>query len=188
MFERLREALDALLDGATPPGEPRSAMGMMEEAVVEAKAAIMEMREQLEDATTRLAKEEAALADAERRGKLAAGIDDAETVKIAEEFADKHREKAGVLRRKRAAIEAELALATREFESMKAQLKRVRQQGLGSEAAARVDAAWRDVESIGGSRPRVDPQADVLKSQMDRAAREALADQQLEELKKKMGR
>src|SRR3989449_5504898 len=41
-------------------------------------------------------------------------------------------------------------------------------------------------QAAGGRRPGVDPADELLKSQLDRAAREAAADRQLRELKKKM--
>src|SRR5207247_139060 len=65
------------------------------------------------------------LADAERRGRLAAEIQDQETVAVAGRFAAKHRERVGVLERKLAALNDELALYERELADMQAQLARV---------------------------------------------------------------
>ena len=57
-----------------------------------------------------------------------------------------------------------------------------------TEAARKVESAWRDLEAAGISRPETDVEGERLRRSMDRAAREAKADEQLEELKKKMGK
>jgi len=126
------------------------------------------------------------LADAERRGRLAAEIQDAETAEIAQRFAAKHRERVGVLEKKLAALREELGLYERELGDMQAQLGRAERERPQTEAERSAERAWRNLQAAGGARPGVDPQEELLKSQMDRAAREAAADRQLEELKKKM--
>ncbi len=188
MFESLRDAIESMLDAATPPADARGAAGRMQEAVVDAKTALVEMREQLADTERRLGRERQRLEDAERRGKMAEGIDDAETTRIAEEYATKHREKAAVLTRKLEAQQAELALAEREFAVMREEFKKVRTRAAGGEISDRVESAWRDIESAGGTRPGLDLKDELLRHQMDAAAREAAADEQLRQLKKKMGR
>ncbi len=57
-----------------------------------------------------------------------------------------------------------------------------------TQASRRVEAAWRDLEAAGISRSGADEETRRLKREMERAAREAKADQQLDELKKKMGK
>ncbi len=185
MFERLREALDAILDAAVSEGD---AAGLMHEAVVEARASLDEMREQITRTEQRLNREREQLRDAERRGKLAEGIEDRETVEVAKRFAAKHSEHVSVLERKLAAQRAEAELAREEFSQMREQLKQVRQKTLGADAAARVEAAWRDIERAGGVRPDRDLEQDLLRSQLGAATKEARADEQLRQLKKKMGR
>ena len=44
MFERLRDAVRAALDAATPPGDLRDRARQMREAVVEARVAVQELR------------------------------------------------------------------------------------------------------------------------------------------------
>ena len=188
MFEGLRSAIDALLDSATPEGAARDAAGRMHEAVVEARAALDEMGTQIAKTERRLERERQQLEDAERRGKLAEGIKDWETAEIAEQFAAKHRERADILQRKLEAQRAEMRLGERELSQMREQLKAVRQDVLGTDAAAQVESAWRDIEAAGGVRPDLDVKDELLRSQMDAAAKEARADQQLRQLKKKMGR
>lgn len=139
-------------------------------AAVEGRAALSKLRDLLHDSEAQLAGERRQLVDAERRGALAFGIEDAETHRLAEEFAGKHRERVSVLERKVEAQQAEIALLEREVDTVVRQLKTA---GLG------VD-------------PVPDPGPDVnderLRGEIDRAGREAAADQMLEHLKKKMGR
>jgi hypothetical protein len=187
VFERLRDALRAALDAATPPGNLRDLARQMREAVVDAKVAVEEMRGAVTRTDAELAAERQRLADAERRGRLAAEIQDHETVQVAERFAAKHRERAGVLERKLAAQREELALAERELTEMQGQLKTA---DLGAAppvgGASSTEQAWRDLQAAGGARPDVDLQQELLKHDIDRVARERAADEQLDLLKKKI--
>ena len=65
MFERLRDALRAALDAATPPGDLRDLTRQMREAVVEAKVAVMETRDTVARTERDLAQERQRLADAD---------------------------------------------------------------------------------------------------------------------------
>ena len=186
MFERLRDAFRAALDAATPPGDLRDLARQMREAVIEAKVAVQEMREALGRTERELVLERQRLADAERRGRLAGEIQDQETAAVAERFAVKHRERVAILERKLAAQQDELALAQRDLEDMHAQLQSAERDRPAAEASRSTEAAWRDLQSAGGTRPGMDLQDELLKSELDRAQREAVAQRQLEELKKKM--
>lgn len=186
MFERLREALRAALDAATPPADLRELARGMHEAVVDAKVAVRGMREALARTEQELALERQALADAERRGRLAAEIQDQETVEVAGRFVAKHGERAGVLERKVAAQREELALAERELVEMEEQLRRAVHGRPGVEGQRATDQAWRDLQAAGGARPGTDLHDELLRSELDHAARDAAAQRQLEELKKKI--
>ena len=186
MFERLRDALRAALDAATPPGDLRDLARQMREAVVEAKLAVGETREAVARTDRDLTQERQRLADAERRGRLASEIQDQETVDVARRFAAKHRERTDVLEKKLAALKDELALYERELGDMQGQLVRAERDRPLTEAERSAERAWRDLQAAGGARPGTDPEGELLKSQLDRAAREAAADRQLRELKKKM--
>src|SRR5207253_8913642 len=83
VFERVRDALRAALDAATPPGDLRDLARQMQEAVVEAKVAVVETRDAVARTERELAQERQRLADAERRGRLASEIQDGETVAVA---------------------------------------------------------------------------------------------------------
>lgn len=186
MFDRLRDALRAALAAATPPGDLRELARQMREAVVDAKVAVQEMRAALVRTEAEVGAERQRLADAERRGRLAAEIQDQETVQVADRFAGRHRERVGVLERKLAAQMEELALAERDLVEMRAQLKSA--DGPGTAADASSERAWREVQGAGGARPGVDLQDELLKADMDRVARERAADEQLDLLKKKLGK
>jgi|SRR5437660_4097796 len=186
MFERLRDALRAALDAATPPGDLRDLTRLMGEAVVDAKVAVDELRHALVRTEAELGAERQRLADAERRGRLATEIQDGETAEIAARFAAKHRERGGVLEHKLAAQREELALAERELAEMQAQLRAADPGRAATSAGRSAEQAWRDLQAAGGERPGVDLRDELLKSEMDRAAREATAEQQLREMKKKL--
>ncbi len=186
MFERLRDAFRAALDAAAPPGDLRELARQMREAVTAARVGVEEIRVAVARTDAELTVERQRLGDAERRGRLAGEIQDGETVAVAERFAAKHRERVGVLERKLAAQREELALAERELAEMQAQLKTAERSRPAVEAERSTERAWRDVQAAGGARPGMDLQDELLKSEMDRAAREAAAQKQLDELKKKM--
>lgn len=182
MFERLRAAINAALDAATPPPDLRQLAGQMQQAVIDLRAAVVKMRQDYLATQQQLQAERQARDDSDRRGKLAADIKDQETVSVAEKFVAKHNERIGVLEQKLAAQTAELGLAERELADMTAQLKRVATE------RPQAAAAWRDIEAAGGTRPETDMRDELLKGQMDRVAREKEAEDQLQALKKKMGK
>lgn len=192
MFERLRDAVRAALEAATPPGNLRELARQMREAVVDAKVAVQEMRAALARTEIELKVEAQRLSDAERRGRLAGEIQDQETVEVAERFAARHRERVAVLERKLSAQREELNLAERDLAEMQGQLKSAERGGPaapgGSGPMSSTERAWRDLQAAGGARPGVDLQDDLLKADMDRAALEQAADEQLDLLKQKLGK
>jgi hypothetical protein len=188
MFERLRAAMEAALASATSPPDLREMAGQMQEAVIEAKAGVLAMREALETSARELDHERQEIATAARRRDLAAGIQDAETVEVAERYLAKHQERHTVLERKVAAQREELALAERDLAEMRTQLDEVTKRRAVKESDRSRDAAWASLGSAGMDRPEVDLEQEHLRSQMDRAAREAAADEALDALKKKMGK
>src|SRR5207247_4036902 len=147
VFERLRDALRAALDAATPPGDLRDLARQMREAVVWAKVAVRERGQGVVRTEAELAAERQRLADAERRGRLAAEIQDRETVEVAARFAAKHRERLGVLERKLAAQRDELGLTQRELTEMQAQLARAERDRPLTEAERSAERAWRGLEA-----------------------------------------
>src|SRR5438093_5004091 len=114
----------------------------MREAVVDAKVAVAEIQEAMTRTERELGLERQRLADAERRGRLAAEIQDQETVTVAERFAAKHRERLGVLERKLVAQREELALAQRELDEMRAQLKTAERDRPAMQGDSSTEQAW----------------------------------------------
>lgn len=188
MFKRLRDALEAALAAATPPPDLYDLAGQMREALIEARAGLGQMR----DALAASEREQQALAreieTAERRRALAAGIEDAETVEVAERYLARHRERAAVLEKKVAAQREEIALAERDAGEMAAQLEEVTKRRGNIQGERSAQAAWSALGQAGVDRPELDAEQEALKVKMDRAAREADADAKLEELKRRMGR
>ncbi|GBD31436.1 MAG: hypothetical protein KatS3mg081_1146 [Gemmatimonadales bacterium] len=141
----------------------------MRSAVLEARAAVRRLEQEVGSTEAALAAEREQLLAAERRGRLAEGIGDRETVEVARRFAAKHSERVALLERKLRVQREELTLLQRELSEMVEELGRAEQR-----AGAGGDAASEDEE--------------LLRYRMERAAREALAQEQLEALKRRMGR
>jgi hypothetical protein len=186
MFEQLKQHMRELLDRATSPADRRTMVAMMRDAVVEAKVAVREMREQLEETRRRLAAERHELDTVRRRARLAAQIEDAQTLQIAREYERRHGDRVDVLERKLAAQEAELMLAEREVEEMTRELKS-RAVGVDPGGAA---AEVGEGAGEGSPFPPDDPlEPDAgLRGEIDRADREARASEMLAELKRRMGK
>jgi hypothetical protein len=168
VFENLRARLDQFLAERTPPADAREQLHALQRALVDAKVGLATMREALEAAERNLVSERKQLADAQRRGGLAVNIGDQETAEVAERFSARHAERVELLERKVAVQRDELALAEREYESMRAEFQ-ARRTG---------------VPPVPGVGPDVDDSA--LQHELDRAARESAAEAQLENLKRKV--
>ena len=181
MFDGLKARLERLLH-ERGPGSDRERAAALREALLEARLGLTTMREALARTERELAAERKHLADAERRGKLAADLPDAETVALADRFAARHRERVLVLERKLVVQREELALAEREVAEMGTEL---RGWARGPEAAS-VEAAWRDLGAAGVERPTSD--ADRLALDEERRRKEEAVEAQLAYLKKKLGK
>jgi hypothetical protein len=157
----------------------RARARLMREALVDAKVGLSQSRAARDAVSAQLERERNDLATVRRRGQLAAGINDAETVRLAADFDRKHSERIVVLEGKLAALEQEVALVERETAEMAAQLKRVAGGGDPAPPATETE---------------VDPQAadlselDAMRRSADRSARDADADRRLADLKRRMGK
>ena len=103
---------------------------------------------------------------------MAEEIGDAETARIAGDFATRHGERAGILERKLAVIREENAYLDREYNSLREQFQAARQPGVAEV-------------------PRPDPvdgEFDALKARADREAAQQAVQAQLEMLKKKLNK
>jgi hypothetical protein len=181
VFESLKARLDRLLREHTRP-DPRERTAALRAALLEAKVGVGTMQSALAATERELANERRQLADAERRGRLAAEVPDAETVGLAERFAARHRERVAVLERKLVVQRDELVLVEREVAEMLAEYRASRP---GAPSAS-IDAAWRDLEAAGGERPGTGLDDDGP-AESDRKLKEAV-EAQLAFLKKKLGK
>jgi hypothetical protein len=152
----------------------------MQEAVAAAGASLTRMQEQLRATEAELERERRQLSDTERRGRLAGEIGDQETVAVAQRFAVKHAERVGVLERKVAVQRDEVVMVERELADMTEQLKQAEGTRVAQDATDRVARARAGMAALEDD--------ELTKLRLDRAAREAAADEQLEALKKKMGK
>jgi hypothetical protein len=153
---------------------------MMRDALVAAKVSVSQSREARDLAAMQLARERSELETVQRRGQLAAQINDAETMAVAARFEQKHTERIAMLERKLAALETEVGLGERELEEMSGQFKAM-QDGAKMPPSPSAPAAQAGLDER-------DTEHNALRREAARAAREADAAARLEELKKKMGR
>lgn len=216
MFKKLKEAIDAALSslesrsGDEEEDIDRLLSGMREE-LIEAKAATPRLEEGLEKLRRREADEQRRAEDCVRRAGQAEEIGDAETLRVAVEFAERHQERARVYGEQIKAAESELALHRQNLKEMSAQLK----SAVASKDALKVQTRRsRATESLRGgahtAADRFDRMAAEIEDESERAeaARDLdddlefggpgrgpaqrpidpdeLADLQLEELKRRM--
>ena len=192
------------MDRATSPEARRAGLARMKDTLVLARVGLDDMRGGVAVTRGRLVKEEQELETMRRRKGLAAGIDDAETVALAQKYETHHAERAAVLRRKLDAQEAELAIAERDVEEMTMELRNAL---AGISGAAGTDFAGAaepmgdrtagdpgTLGTAGTSAPREREREDVA-SELDamararaRGARDADAEARLAELKRRMGK
>lgn len=192
MFESLRKSLNDLLDRATPPEERRAVAARMRETLVQARMGLGDLREGLEKSRLRLEAERRELETVRRRRTLAEGIADQETASIAARYEAIHAERVDVLSRKVEAQERELEIAEREVAEMNAEL-RAALNGTGavsggSPGARPAEEAEREIDDALGRDSGTRDELDSLARARAREAREADAERQLAELKRRMGK
>ena len=178
---RLRERLDRLF---LAHGEG-SAAAALRDATREADAVLTALRQGVAEIEAALAAERRQLTDAERRGRLAAEVPDAETAAVAARFAERHRTRVALLERKLAVQRDELLLGERELEELAAHAAALGRR----DVAADLRSAART-----GEHPAAAPSArpsfedDLKRMQAERRMMEEAVERQLAYLKKKMGK
>ena len=187
MFEHFRQSLRDLMDRSTPPEERRAGLAQMKQTLVQARMGLDDLRAGIAQTRQRLAAEQRELETVRRRKGLAAGINDTETVALAEKYESLHAERTGVLERKLSAQEAELALVEREVGEMTTALKGALSGATTGSALPNADATAELDAMLDGSVTVAD-EIDALGRASKRSAREAEADRLLAELKRKMGK
>jgi phage shock protein A len=123
LFRQTWSSFRTELGRREPEDEVADLLGMMRREMVAARAALPGMDEAVVAVAAELERERRALGDCERRASLAERIGDAETVRIAREFAERHREHLAVLEKRHEAAVAERDLAQREVQQMSARYK-----------------------------------------------------------------
>jgi multidrug resistance efflux pump len=165
------DAIQAQLDrlfAARAQRPSRDDVRRLRETLLTFKIGLGELRDALAATERELTAARADLETYQRRGRQAAGIGDDETVRVADEFTARARERVDLLERKVVVQRDEVAMADRDY----------------AQARERFDAAQRGVpldESAGG------PASDEARG-LDQRARDAAVDAQLEHLKKKLGK
>ena len=187
MLDGLKARFERFLADHTSPDDPRARAAQLHAAVLDARVAVGEMRSALQTSELTLTLERQQLADAQRRGALAAAVPDPETVQVAEQFAARHLERIAVLEKKVAVQRDELLLAERDVAQWTQELKQNRQGTEPGPTPAQA-AAWRDLEAAGAPRSETDVEGELLKGRLERALMDAAVLALLDHLKKKLGK
>jgi hypothetical protein len=186
VFEDLRRSLEEMLQRATKPEDRRAVVTRMKSTLVQARLGVDDLREALGQSRRKLEAEHRELATVRRRKELAVGIQDTETVSVAERFERQHQERAAILEQKVAVQERELEVAERELAEMKVELRNA-MSGIGGTAGARIEDPLEDpLEDVAGTRAR--EEIDALARERARSTRDADVARRLEELKRRMGK
>jgi phage shock protein A len=118
LFSSAWDAFLAELGRRDPADHVADLLSGMRREMVQARASLPLYEDAVRAAEAELARERKALDDAVRRGGLAERINDAETVRIAAEFAERHRKRVAVLEDKVRAAKAEQELRAQEVQDM----------------------------------------------------------------------
>ena len=186
MFEQIRDSLKGLSDRLAPE-ERRRVTSAMRDALVHAKLGISELKEGARATESRLAAERAELETVRRRQGLAAQINDAETVAIAERFAAQHAERVAILESKLMVQQQEITMVEREYEEMSSQL-RLAMAGVAPGGPSPDVAARREVDALLNDEPMPDSPSGAPPVRRTRAEKEADAESRLADLKRRMGK
>ncbi len=118
LFSRTWDSFVTEVGRREPEDDVVGLLGAMRREMVDARASLPLYEEHQRAAEAELARERRALDDAVRRGGLAEKINDAETVRVAAEFAERHRKRVAVLEEKVRAARAERELRVQEADDM----------------------------------------------------------------------
>lgn len=181
-FEELRARLDHLLAETRRFTDPRDAATGLHAALVETKMALATMRDALAATERELEAERRQLTDAERRGRLAGEVGDAETVAVAERFVARHSERVTVLERRLAVQRDELALADRDYAELSDSYRAAR-LGLPPDPAPTAST-----DGVGGVGTAAELELEAIRRRASRQEMDAAVQAQLAALKSKLGR
>ena len=192
MFDDVRQAFRDLLRGTPPSGDARrSIVAQMRETLVQARMGLDDLRKGVEETRARLTRERAELETVRRRKQLAEGINDAETVAVAERYEKQHAERAALLERKLETQEAELSMVEREVGEMNAEFKLAAagaNPGVSAGSGTGGPAAGESVNDVTNENAGLRDEIDGLARARRRADAESTADEKLAALKRRMGK
>ncbi len=189
MFDDVRQAFRDLLRGTPPSGDARrSIVAQMRETLVQARMGLDDLKKGVEETRARLTRERSELETVRRRKQLAVGINDAETVTLAERYEKQHTERVALLERKLETQEAELAMIEREVGEMNAEFKLAAAGGTPGVSAGATSAANAEAEDVLGNSGGLRDEIDGLDRARRRAEAESTADEKLAALKRRMGK
>ena len=123
MFSQAWDSFISEVGRREPEDQVAGLLGAMRREMVDVRAQVPLLEQNHQAAVLDLERERKRLDDTVRRGAMAQRIGDAETVRVAEEFAEKHRRRIAVLEEKVRAAKAEWELRRQESVEMMAQYK-----------------------------------------------------------------
>ncbi len=214
MFDELRDAFrqavenfKAELDRDRVPEEVDRLVSGMRDEVVDARAYLDRLDDEIRSALERAEAEEAEAETCRRRERMARKIDDEETARLAARYAERHEKRKAVLERKALALEEERDLRRAELKEMTARLKEARAKRDGLAAQAGRTGARESLSEADDLFAELDRMAERVEDTERRARAaeeigadlddegdpentdpEAVADARLEELKRRMGK
>lgn len=204
MFSQAWDSFTTEVGKRDPEDHIAGLLGAMRREMVEVRAQVPLLEQNYKAAILDLERERKRLEDTERRGAMAQRIGDAETVKVAEEFAEKHRRRVAVLEEKVRAAKAEWELRQEESVEMMAKYKEAETNRFALLSELRRQGAKARIDAAGGGPLGDDFDRFAQKIDDDAAYDEALrdleggdvpprrppaddVDARLEELKRRMG-
>ena len=187
-----------------PEDQVAGLLGAMRREMVEARAQLPLLEKNYNAAVAELEREKTRLADTERRRGQAERIGDAETVRVAQEFEEKHRRRIAVLEEKVRAAAAEWELRRDESKEMMERYREADTNRFALLAEMRRQTARGTIHAAGGGTPLDDfaraeeriehdsAYADAMDELADtppppRRPQPADVDDRLAELKRRMG-
>ena len=154
-----------------------------------------DLRKGVVETRARLTREQSELETVRRRKQLAASINDAQTVAIAERYEKQHVERAALLERKLETQEAELAMVEREVSEMNTEFKLAAavatpgvSAGTGRSGGSPAGAAAGGADDVLDDQAGLNAEIDGLARARRRADAESAADEKLAALKRRMGK
>jgi phage shock protein A len=123
VFRQSIEAFRNELSSDDPEDQVAALLSAMRRELVATRAALPELSDDIVRVKAELDRERDLLTQCERRAQMAERIGDAETVRVAKEFAERHAGKVDVLEQKLTAAQAELEFRRKEADEMTVRYK-----------------------------------------------------------------